>query len=202
MAPPVPDCSCAPFCYEEEVGPGVSYWECCKDPCQNETPQCDKGYCYGLHGGWSDWSDWSPCACKLFGSTHTRDRSCSNPTPNTTYFGKPCSGHRTESRDCELEYCPVWIGVVIGLSVLLFLIFILATVAVWRWRKRLEKNGSEQRGSPCPWVYNRWRLRQSRPQRHQWGHPQMRQSWVEKGKMNHLSPKIRENHSFFFLGTH
>ncbi|KAL5272728.1 hypothetical protein ACHWQZ_G000802 [Mnemiopsis leidyi] len=54
-------------------------------------------------GGWSDYGKWTTCSAKCGGGTHSRDRTCTNPTPR--YGGANCEGNVTEVGECNTFNC-------------------------------------------------------------------------------------------------
>nr|XP_022297140.1 plexin-A2-like isoform X2 [Crassostrea virginica] len=81
-------------------------------PCEiRQTPCIDKN-CI-VHGYWSSfcpYGEWSNCTKTCGGGTQirTRQRTCSDPPPSEE--GKFCEGEatETESRECNLEKCPIY----------------------------------------------------------------------------------------------
>lgn len=53
-----------------------------------------------VDGGWSRWSAWSVCGTDC---THTRRRSCDEPTPS--HGGRPCQGRETSLANCTGGMC-------------------------------------------------------------------------------------------------
>ena len=59
---------------------------------------------FSVDGGFTLWSDWSPCTVTCGGGTTTRDRTCTNPTPQ--YGGNQCDGDTSETTSCYTDSCP------------------------------------------------------------------------------------------------
>ena len=75
------------------LGPAIELEEC-------NTHRCP------IHGGYSEWSNFSQCSVSCGNGSHTRRRSCDNPTPQ--YGGEGCSllGAANETRLCFIKVCP------------------------------------------------------------------------------------------------
>ncbi|XP_050392912.2 neurogenic locus notch homolog protein 1 [Patella vulgata] len=77
---------------------------------KNNTCNCKPGYKGRLcsyeivNGGWSDWSEWSQCSVTCNGGNKTRQRTCTNPSPDED--GLNCTGGSMELLDCNIEHCP------------------------------------------------------------------------------------------------
>ena len=57
-----------------------------------------------VNGGWSNWSGYTECSRSCGGGTQTRNRSCTNPSPQ--HGGLNCRGNSSESRPCGIKLCP------------------------------------------------------------------------------------------------
>ncbi|XP_033724567.1 uncharacterized protein LOC117314609 [Pecten maximus] len=74
---------------------------------------CDGDYygilCSDLDGDWSDWSSWGSCSTTChYQGTHSRSRSCNNPSKAGS--GIDCSGDTSETQACDPanEVCPLY----------------------------------------------------------------------------------------------
>ncbi|KAL3883529.1 hypothetical protein ACJMK2_029785 [Sinanodonta woodiana] len=75
-----------------------------------ESQNCSLSAC-PVDGHWGSWSEWSQCPVTCGGNSHTRHRTCNNPTPS--HGGRSCEGSHMESQNCSLIACPVdgkWSG--------------------------------------------------------------------------------------------
>lgn len=70
----------------------------------SSTILCNEFPC-PIHGGFTDWSTWTVCSHSCGGGLKTRMRSCTNPSPQNG--GKPCTGHFSESLNCNVYNCPI-----------------------------------------------------------------------------------------------
>ena len=70
----------------------------------SETRNCNLNPC-PVDGGWIAFGAWSECSAKCGGGTQTRTRTCTNPAPANG--GAECEGSATETRNCNLNPCPV-----------------------------------------------------------------------------------------------
>ena len=70
----------------------------------SEDRHCDFGPC-PVHGHWTTWSPWDDCSKTCASGTQSRNRTCSNPSPQ--YGGKQCPGNFSETRHCDMGPCPV-----------------------------------------------------------------------------------------------
>ncbi|TPP66839.1 Hemicentin-1, partial [Fasciola gigantica] len=57
--------------------------------------------CCAVHGEWSNWSSWSACSRTCGIGLQTRERECSQPSPQ--YGGRLCPGSAKEVRTCEVN---------------------------------------------------------------------------------------------------
>ena len=57
-----------------------------------------------VHGGWSSWGSWERCSLTCGGGSHSRVRSCTNPSPR--WGGNECQGHSGMSQSCNTNHCP------------------------------------------------------------------------------------------------
>jgi hypothetical protein len=61
-----------------------------------------------VHGGYTQWTAWSTCTATCGGGSHTRTRSCTNPTPDVD--GRSCIdqglGPAFETESCNNNICP------------------------------------------------------------------------------------------------
>ena len=57
-----------------------------------------------VNGGWSNWSGYIDCSRSCGGGTQSRNRSCTNPSPQ--HGGLSCRGNSSESRPCGINLCP------------------------------------------------------------------------------------------------
>ena len=55
-------------------------------------------------GSWSKWNPWTSCSLTCGDGTQSRDRSCTNPSPQ--HGGANCTGTIESSRSCKMEECP------------------------------------------------------------------------------------------------
>eukprot|EP00117_Sycon_ciliatum_P049341 scpid38236/ scgid2601/ Hemicentin-1; Fibulin-6 len=69
----------------------------------SDTRSCGPIQC-PIHGGWSSWSTYTQCS-KTCQGTHTRTRSCTNPSP--AFNGAECFGGATYTNTCGATHCPV-----------------------------------------------------------------------------------------------
>ncbi|XP_033225992.1 netrin receptor UNC5C isoform X2 [Belonocnema kinseyi] len=72
----------------------------CLGPAQQKN-DCNTN-CPVVDGGWSRWSAWSVCGSDC---THTRRRSCDEPSPS--YGGRPCQGRDVTVANCTGGMCNV-----------------------------------------------------------------------------------------------
>ncbi|KAG1933061.1 properdin-like [Pimephales promelas] len=79
----------------------------CSDPKNLGTVQtepCVKKNCCPVEGGWSEWGKWQPCSVTCEKGLKSRQRTCSNPSPQC---GGSCSGEEKEIVSCDTEIiCP------------------------------------------------------------------------------------------------
>lgn len=61
-------------------------------------------YFFLVNGSWSAWSLWSDCTTTCGGGSNTRNRTCTNPSPQ--YGGEQCKGSTTDVRLCGMLLCP------------------------------------------------------------------------------------------------
>ncbi|XP_031555969.1 uncharacterized protein LOC116292757 [Actinia tenebrosa] len=69
-----------------------------------ETKSCNAQPC-PIDGGFGEWGNYSRCEVTCGGGTQMRMRTCTNPAPANG--GRPCTGSTTETRDCNIQPCPV-----------------------------------------------------------------------------------------------
>ena len=65
-----------------------------------------------IDGGWSDYGDWSECTATCGGGTQTRSKTCNNPAPANG--GADCEGDAEETRECNIDACPVTNNLIVG----------------------------------------------------------------------------------------
>ena len=70
-----------------------------------ELKSCDYTCTDVVNGGWSGYGDWSECSATCGGGTQTRTKTCTNPAPANG--GADCVGDAEETRECNVEECPV-----------------------------------------------------------------------------------------------
>ena len=58
-----------------------------------------------VNGQWGDWGTWSTCTKSCGGGQKERTRRCNNPAPYGN--GRYCAGKNKETRDCNVESCPI-----------------------------------------------------------------------------------------------
>lgn len=87
--------------------------------CNNPFPQYGGKKCPGyhtikavceikpcpIHGGYTQWSDFGACTKSCGGGTQTRERACTNPTPE--HGGRKCAGIAVHSQPCNTQNCPI-----------------------------------------------------------------------------------------------
>ncbi|XP_068756342.1 matrilin-2-like isoform X2 [Montipora capricornis] len=87
---------------------------CVKDDPKECVGQKNTNYIYMLtanpgpqspdvDGGFTEWSDWSECSKTCGGGTKSRERECTNPTPQGN--GRPCEGDTEETTQCNMQKC-------------------------------------------------------------------------------------------------
>ncbi|XP_065194347.1 papilin-like isoform X3 [Sycon ciliatum] len=69
----------------------------------SDTRSCGPIQC-PIDGAWSSWSSYTQCS-KTCQGTHTRTRSCTNPSP--AFNGTECIGGATYTNTCGATHCPV-----------------------------------------------------------------------------------------------
>lgn len=69
-----------------------------------ETRSCGSAPC-PVDGGYTSWSSYGSCSKNCGSGTHTRTRSCTNPSP--AHGGKSCVGPASETTACNTNPCPV-----------------------------------------------------------------------------------------------
>lgn len=61
-------------------------------------------YIFSVNGSWSAWSLWNGCTTTCGGGRNTRNRTCTNPSPQ--YGGEHCKGSTTDDVLCGMLLCP------------------------------------------------------------------------------------------------
>ena len=74
------------------IGESEETWQCNLNPCP-------------INGGWTVFTGWSGCSAKCGGGQQTRTRFCTQPTPANG--GTDCIGESEETRQCNLNPCPI-----------------------------------------------------------------------------------------------
>ncbi|XP_062608445.1 coadhesin-like [Saccostrea cucullata] len=69
-----------------------------------ETVPCNTQGCPAVDGGWSSWGEWSTCSLTCGSGGKSRERSCTNPSPQNG--GTDCSGESEETVPCNIQGCP------------------------------------------------------------------------------------------------
>ena len=82
-----------------------------KDYYSLQTNQYIDVYLYAVDGTWNDWGDWEDCPISCGGGTHSRSRTCNEPTCNSVIdeCGAACAADGssdTETEDCNTQECP------------------------------------------------------------------------------------------------
>ena len=70
----------------------------------SEDSHCGFGPC-PVHGHWTTWSTWGDCSKTCANGTQSRNRNCSNPSPQ--HGGQNCPGNSSDLRQCNNSPCPV-----------------------------------------------------------------------------------------------
>ena len=87
--------------------------------CSNPSPQHGGQSCPGnssdfryrdfgpcpVHGHWATWSQWSVCSKTCANGTRSRNRTCSDPSPQ--HGGQSCAGNSSDVRYCGFGPCPL-----------------------------------------------------------------------------------------------
>ncbi|OWF44660.1 Hemicentin-1 [Mizuhopecten yessoensis] len=68
----------------------------------NDSQVCTLSPC-PIDGAWTSWAAWSTCTVTCGGGTSTRDRTCTDPSPQ--YGGASCAGNDTAIMDCNMQVC-------------------------------------------------------------------------------------------------
>ncbi|XP_045160489.2 SCO-spondin-like [Mercenaria mercenaria] len=75
----------------------------CVEPA-TESENCSTNPC-PIDGGLTVWADWTSCSVSCEAGTQSRERLCTNPTPQ--YGGANCTGETLETNSCDLGPCPI-----------------------------------------------------------------------------------------------
>ena len=57
-----------------------------------------------VDGNFTEWTPWTNCSQVCGGGNRSRDRTCTNPSPN--HGGKKCIGESSETEKCNTHMCP------------------------------------------------------------------------------------------------
>ncbi|XP_062331210.1 thrombospondin-2-like isoform X1 [Osmerus eperlanus] len=75
--------------------------------CVGETKEmqpCNNTPC-PIAGGWVSWSSWTECSVSCGGGLSSRQRECSNPSPQ--HRGRKCVGDSVDYAACNRDACPI-----------------------------------------------------------------------------------------------